>query len=128
MEEIFSCKCCGHCCHGESTVSMTPGEQESIAAFLGLTIQELLERYCVRKKGRVEMKVVEGHCIFYGEDGLCMIHDVKPFQCRRWPLHPGILGDEAAWRAIKADCPGFSEDAEYEDVCELVRERAEIGC
>jgi len=87
-----------------------------------------MERYCVQKKGRVEMKVVDGHCIFYGEDGLCMIHDVKPFQCRRWPLHPGILGDESAWRAIKADCPGFSEDVEYEDVCRFVRERTEIGC
>ncbi len=128
MEEIFSCKCCGHCCHGTSTVSMTPEEQERIATFLNLTKDQLLEKFCVVKGSRVEMQIVDGHCIFYGEDGLCKIHDVKPFQCRRWPLHPGILGDEAAWRAIKADCPGFDEYAEYEDVCRLVKERAEVGC
>ncbi len=107
---------------------MTPEEQTRIAKFLGLSMDELLEKYGVIKGNRVEMKVVDGHCIFYGDDGLCRIHEVKPFQCRRWPLHPSILGDEAAWRAIKADCPGFDEDAEYEDVCRLVKERAEIGC
>ncbi len=128
MREIFSCKCCGHCCRGESTVSMTRDEQGSIAAFLDISEDELLDQYCVVKGKRVEMRVVDGHCIFYGDDGLCRIHPVKPFQCRRWPLHPGILGDEAAWRAIKADCPGFMEDVEYEDVCRFVRERAEIGC
>ncbi len=128
MEELFTCKCCGHCCQGQSTVSMTPDEQIRIAKFLGLSVDELLERYGVIKGNRVEMKVVDGHCIFYGDDGLCMIHAVKPFQCRRWPLHPSILGDEAAWRAIKADCPGFAEDAEYDDVCRLVKERADIGC
>ncbi len=127
-QEIFRCKCCGHCCHGESTVSITPGERAAIADFLGISQSLLLERYCVEKKGRTEMKVTGGHCIFYGDDGLCMIHPVKPFQCRRWPLHPGILDDESAWRAIKADCPGFDENAEYEEVCRLVREKADSGC
>ena len=107
---------------------MTPVERVNIAAFLNMPEKELLQRYCVVKKNRIEMKVIDGHCIFYGDDGLCMIHPVKPFQCRRWPLHPGILGDEAAWRAIKADCPGFREDVEYEEVCSFVRKRAEIGC
>ncbi len=119
--ELFRCKCCGHCCQGRSTVSLTPEEQSRIAGYLSLDLEGFLDGYCVVKEKRTEMKVVDGHCIFYGQDGLCGIHPVKPFQCRRWPLHPSILGDEAAWEAIRADCPGFSEDARYEDVCRLVR-------
>lgn len=119
-EKIFSCKCCGHCCHGESTVSMSDEEQVEIAGFLGVSTETLLNDYCVIKPGRVEMRVVEGHCIFYGDNGLCAIHPVKPFNCRRWPLHPSIKSDISAWNAIKKDCPGFSEDASWEDVCELV--------
>jgi len=121
MREIFSCKRCGHCCHGESTVSMTRSEQETIASFLGLESSDFLQKFCIKRGNRVEMKVIDGHCIFYGKDGLCKIHEVKPFQCRRWPLHPSILGDPMAWEAIKADCPGFDPKATYEEACELVK-------
>jgi Fe-S-cluster containining protein len=121
MREIFACQCCGHCCHGEGTVSLTPVEQKTIASFLGLELSAFSEQYCTRQGNRVEMKVTEGHCIFYGANGLCRIHAVKPFHCKRWPLHPSILGDRAAWKAIKADCPGFSPDATYDEVCTLVR-------
>ena len=103
---------------------MTGEEQKKIAAFLGIGTDEMLEKYCVTKPVRTEMKVVDGHCIFYGNDGLCMIHPVKPFNCRRWPLHPSILDDPGAWEAIRKDCPGFSEDASWEDVCSLVRKNA----
>ncbi len=119
---VFTCKCCGHCCHGESTVSMSPDEQKRIAGYLSLSLGDFLDKFCVRKGRRVEMRVVDGHCIFYGDDGLCTIHPVKPFHCRRWPLHPSILNDSAAWEAIRRDCPGFSEQATYEQVCNLIRE------
>lgn len=121
MREIFSCRRCGHCCQGHSTVSLTPLEIARIAAHLSLSVETLRSRYLVRKGVRTEMKIVDGHCIFFGEDGLCAIHPVKPFPCRQWPLHPSILGDRQAWEAIRADCPGFVPDASYEEVCQLVR-------
>ncbi len=122
-EAIFECKCCGHCCHGEATVSVSQEEQRAIAEFLGLSLKELEMRYLKVKKHCTEMQIKDGHCIFYGDDGLCSIHPVKPFHCKRWPLHPSILSDEAAWKAIKSDCPGFREDATYEQVCAFVEER-----
>lgn len=97
-----------------------------MAAFLGVDPATFQGRYCRRKGNRVEMRTVNGHCIFYGQDGLCMVHPVKPFHCRQWPLHQSILGDTAAWEAIRADCPGFDPEATYEAVCELVR-RAKRG-
>jgi Fe-S-cluster containining protein len=121
MKKVFSCKLCGHCCHGNSTVSLSQADQKAIASFLGLTVTDFLQKFCIKKGNRIEMKIVDGHCIFYGDDGLCKIHEVKPFQCKRWPLHPSILKDRRAWNAIKADCPGFDKNARYEDVCELVK-------
>ncbi len=123
-DELFSCKMCGHCCQGNSTVSLSASEQNRVAEFLHISREKLLSTYCVIKGKRVEMKVIDGHCIFYGEDGLCAIHPVKPFHCRQWPLHPSILGDQAAWEAIKKDCPGFSDSATYEQVCRLIRSRS----
>jgi Fe-S-cluster containining protein len=119
MREIFTCQCCGHCCHGKSTVSVSLPEQEDIASFLGVDLPTFLKRFCRERDKRVEMKIIQGHCVFYGENGLCEIHAVKPFHCRRWPLHPAILGDRGAWEAIRADCPGFTTDATYEEVCGL---------
>jgi len=120
-DELFRCQRCGHCCQGQSTVSLSPWEQERIADFLGLEREVFLRDWCVRNGNRVEMKTLEGHCIHYGEDGLCKIHPVKPAHCKRWPLHPSILADRAAWKAIRADCPGFPDDMTYEKACELVR-------
>ena len=122
--EIFQCKCCGHCCHGVATVSVSQEEQVRMASFMGVDLDTFKREYLVRNGRTFSMKIVDGHCIFYGDDGLCRVHPVKPFHCRRWPLHPSILSDEAAWKAIKADCPGFSEDATWEEAKELVRKNS----
>ncbi len=119
---VFECKCCGHCCHGVKTVSVSKKEQERIAKFLGIGLEELKEGFLVTEGVSTSMKVVDGHCIFYGKDGLCSIHPVKPFHCKRWPLHPSILSDEAAWLAIKSDCPGFKEDATWDEAKRIVEE------
>ncbi len=121
-ETIFECKCCGHCCHGTATVSVNAEEQQKIADFLKMDLSALRQEFLLTKGNRTEMKIVDGHCIFYGNDGLCKIHPVKPFHCKQWPLHPSILGDINAYNAIKKDCPGFNDEASYEEVCQLVME------
>ncbi len=123
IDSLFECKCCGHCCHGVATVSVTEEEQERMSRYLGMGLEAFKNEYLVNGKGPTSMKIVDGHCIFYGEDGLCKVHPVKPFHCKRWPLHPSILEDENAWLAIKSDCPGFSEDMTWEQAKELVRGR-----
>ncbi len=121
-ERFFKCKCCGHCCHGQSTVSVSMDEVTTISEWLGISEEEFRRRYCVQKKNRLEMRVVNGHCIFYGPNGLCEIHAVKPFPCRQWPLHPSIVVDKTAWQAIQKDCPGFAKDISHEEiVAELIR-------
>ena len=124
MKKLFECKRCGFCCQGESTVSLSPEEQERIASYLGLELKEFLARYTVRKGKRVEMKTVAGHCIFYDEkESLCRIHPVKPFRCREWPLHPSIIRDRESFEIIRRTCPGFAKEATWEEIKEWLAER-----
>ncbi|HFB83395.1 YkgJ family cysteine cluster protein [Thermosulfuriphilus ammonigenes] len=122
VKKIFECRRCGFCCQGESTVSLSPEERRRIADFLGLGLQEFLTQYCRQQGNRVEMKVVNGHCIFYDtKDSLCRIHPVKPFHCKRWPLHPAILESLENYQTISSTCPGFNPQASYEEICAFVR-------
>ena len=127
MKEVFRCQMCGHCCCGEGTVSLSEAERERIALFLEMDVNDFLDRLCARKGSRIEMKIKDGHCIFLGQGNICAIHPVKPFHCRRWPLHPSIINDPNAWESIKADCPGFDSAATHEMVCELIRSNG-CGC
>jgi len=61
-------------------------------------------------------------CIFYGDNGLCRIHPVKPFDCRHWPLHPSILGDEAPSESSR----GLSQVRQRQELKGCLRARAEI--
>ncbi|WP_456433442.1 YkgJ family cysteine cluster protein [Thermosulfuriphilus sp.] len=123
MKKVFECQRCGFCCQGESTVSLSPTEQERIARFLELEKRAFLERYCRLRGKRVEMKTVDGHCVFYdSRQSLCQIHPVKPYHCRRWPFHPAILESFENYQTITSTCPGFDPEASYEEVCSFVRE------
>lgn len=130
-EKIFRCRQCGSCCHGETTVSLDPEDQERLVAYLRLSQEEVFRRYLRVNGGVVQMKIVEGHCIFF-RDG-CTIHPGKPWRCGQWPLHPSILADEANLSAIRASCPGLNRDLEYAEFCTiltgfLARQKGKASC
>lgn len=130
-ERIFRCRQCGHCCHGETTVSLDPEDQERLIAYLRLPKEEVFRRYLRFAGNVVQMKIVDGHCIFYREG--CTVHPGKPWRCGEWPLHPSILADEANLSAIRASCPGLKRDLEYAEFCELLadflaRQKGKVNC
>lgn len=114
-KKMFRCRECGYCCHGETTVSLDSGDLTRMAAYLKLTIPDLKERYLREKDNVVQMRVVDGHCIFY--NGGCTVHPGKPWRCTEWPLHPSILIDQNNFEAIRASCPGISKEVSYEEFC-----------
>ena len=87
-----------------------PGEAEKVAEFLGISLKELFNNKLMvdywlgeeddeggghhkdifvlspatvdGKPGTVFLFNPNGQCVFYGEEGLCEIHPVKPFECR----------------------------------------------
>ncbi len=105
----FQCKRCGACCRGESTVSLSDEEIQRMALFLGLSLEEVLQKYIVIKgEKRKEMRTLEGYCIFFDkEKRLCRIHPVKPERCKEWPFPPIIFKDRENFQIIQSFCDGL---------------------
>lgn len=113
--ELFSCRQCGHCCHGETTVSLDQDDLARMIKFLKMSEEELLDKYLRKTDNVIQMKIVDGHCIFFREG--CTIHPGKPWRCSQWPLHPSILADSANFAAIKDSCPGLTRNLDYQEFC-----------
>ncbi len=129
VSQIFSCKRCGFCCHGEATVSLDEKDQKRMVEALNKP-EEIVKQTYWRLTGKtVQMKTVEGHCIFY-KDG-CTVHTGRPWRCGQWPLHPSILSDENNFHIISDSCPGIKKDISYETFCQILRKMmntSEIKC
>ncbi len=113
IADIFECTRCGFCCQGETTVSLDADDQRRMVEELGLSREEVAEKYWRITGTTVQMKVVDGHCIFYDPDQGCTVHRGRPWRCGQWPLHPSMLDDENNYRTISASCPGINRDIPY---------------
>ena len=118
VSEIFSCTRCGFCCHGETTVSLDREDQLRMLAALDMNEDDVREQYWRISEKTVQMKTVDGHCIFY-RDG-CAVHSGRPHRCAQWPLHPSILDDENNFNIISESCPGIKKEIGYERFCKIL--------
>ncbi len=122
IEHIFQCTRCGFCCHGETTVSLSLFDQQRMVEAIGKDVTEVKEKYWRVTGNIVQMKVVNGHCIFYDEKIKgCSVHEGRPERCREWPLHPSILFDKNNFETIKESCPGINKDIDYEKFCLILK-------
>jgi len=117
--DIFTCKQCGYCCQGETTVSLDGPDVAHMLAFLKMEKSEVEKKYWNVTGKIIQMKTVDGHCIFYNKG--CTIHSGKPWRCSQWPLHPSILSDRANFETIRNSCPGISRGLNYEEFCSRFR-------
>ena len=119
LKRLFACTCCGYCCQGETTVSLDDNDIYQMTRELKLEPAELEKRYLRRTKQEVQMKTVDGHCVFY-QNG-CSVHGGRPWRCRQWPLVPAILTDEANFNIIKESCPGITRELSYDQFCRILK-------
>ena len=124
VSEIFDCQQCGYCCQGETTVSLNKNDQERMIKHLGLKREEVVRKYWRQTGNTIQMKIVDGHCIFY--DNGCTIHEGKPWRCTQWPLHPSILDGQDNFKIIKESCPGINRELSYEDFCKKFTELLQL--
>ena len=118
--DIFNCQQCGYCCHGETTVSLDKSDQQRMIDYLGMSREEVTRKYWRQTGNTIQMKIVDGHCIFY--DNGCTIHAGKPWRCTQWPLHPSMLDDQGNFEIIKESCPGINKKISYDDFCKKFSE------
>lgn len=117
--QIFTCTRCGYCCHGESTVSLDEKDRMRMIKALDITAKDVQEKYWRLTGKTVQMKTIDGHCIFYKKG--CSVHKGRPWRCGQWPLHPSILSDENNFHTIAESCPGINKDIGYEKFCQILR-------
>ena len=114
--KAFDCKMCGECCYGEGGIFMEVEEQERIAEYLGLKLEDFLTGYTEKRHGRIYAKVgVNNFCIFFKKENGCSIHPVKPARCELWPFFPANVMDQETWDIAKLACRGINRDCSFED-------------
>ena len=127
----FQCTACGNCCrnHGAySFVSLSEVELREIPAFLGLTREQFLTRYCVKAPGSLwTLRMDQPACPFLQGDNRCAIYPVRPKQCATWPFWEENL-ERATWEgSVKECCPGIDHGELFsaEEVERIARETEE---
>lgn len=118
VAKIFRCTQCGYCCHGETTVSLDENDQQRMVRALNRPREEVCDKYWRVTGSIVQMKTVDGHCIFYDEG--CRVHKGRPWRCAQWPLHPSILSDENNFITIAESCPGINRELSYSEFCRIL--------
>ncbi len=111
----FSCQQTGHCCtaryDGAGYVYLSREDRRRLAAHLGLTVEELVERYCATSFGELHFKNPQRGCLFrFGHR--CGVYAARPTQCRTWPFWPENMS-QAAWNEAARTCPGMGQGRLY---------------
>ena len=111
----FACTQCGNCCSGApGHVWVDSDEIAQIAAHVGMTPEAFNRRHVRRVgRGRSLLEKRDGDCEFLKRcpDGTtqCLIHGVRPTQCRTWPFWKSNLQSPETWQAAARDCPGMDQ-------------------
>ena len=119
----FSCTLCGNCCTGaEGFVLFTDAEAAALAARLGVSVAEFIERYThdtIRGRSLKERENSFGlDCVFLDRDkipgkAVCGVYEDRPAQCRTWPFWKSNLTSRHAWERAKRVCPGMDKGKVY---------------
>ncbi|MEP4078789.1 YkgJ family cysteine cluster protein [Haloferula sp.] len=86
-DTFYVCQRCTNCCKWPGDVRLEDDEIPRIAEFLGMKMDDFLERYTRLRTNRQGLSLIEKEnheCIMLKKGG-CRIHEVKPEQCAGFP-------------------------------------------
>ena len=113
MPVFFECQRCTACCRWPGLVSFTNAELAAMAAHLGVTEHDFIQRFTRVNPSRTGLALMEkpdGACVFLDGDD-CRVQPVKPQQCRDFPNLWNFPGFEEKCRAL----PRLLGDEEYRE-------------
>jgi Fe-S-cluster containining protein len=107
---------CEDCCYGEGGIFMNVEERKRIAAFLKISSDDFLSRFCEERNGVIYVKTGEDNfCTFYQRGKGCAIHPVKPARCCLWPYYNANVNDKETWDMAKLACRGINRECSFEE-------------
>ena len=75
----WTCLLCGECCKKYYVPVSTETARNLINKY---------GRYCIEKRnGKLQLRKVDGKCIFLSDKNSCMIQLEKPLACKLWPFY-----------------------------------------
>ena len=83
----LACERCGACCRWPGEVRISPPEIQALAGYLKISEQDFVQAYTRLRKDRRGLALLErdDHSCIFLENNLCLVHAVKPAQCRDFP-------------------------------------------
>ncbi|MHA1821785.1 MAG: YkgJ family cysteine cluster protein [Promethearchaeota archaeon] len=155
VEEIregfyFKCHECGNCCTGkdEGYVFVYKEDILNISNFYNMHPSEFVKKYCeiIETEYRVfddnltptpkkifipsivlKQDQEDGSCIFLNkETKKCKIYDVRPKQCRTWPVWYNIMTKKSCLKDAKKKCMGIHDKSgtliKVEEINQILKE------
>lgn len=116
MPIFYECERCTACCRWPGEVRLNEAEITRLAAFLGKSEFEFIQRYTRLTRDRRGLALADkanGECIFL-EGNDCAVQPVKPRQCREFPNLWNFPGFEQVCCAI----PRSVSNEEYKELVE----------
>ena len=94
----YVCQRCTNCCKWPGDVRLEADELAPIAAFLGLTEADFIQRFTRLRANRQGLSLIEkeNHECIMLDGRACRIHPVKPGQCAGFPNKWNFPG----WRQV----------------------------
>lgn len=106
----FKCQRCGACCRiPDGIVRVSEAEIRAMASFLGESEEAFIETRTELAPDRRSLMLrsePDGTCCFYRENAGCLVHPVKPEQCRTFPFrwrNPDSFAVCPALRAMQTE-------------------------
>jgi uncharacterized protein len=102
---FYVCQRCANCCKWPGDVRLEEDEIAAIAEFMGLAADGFIQRYTRLRSNRSGLSLVEkdNHECVMLEGNACIIHPVKPAQCRGFPNQWNFPGWRRVCEAVPRD-------------------------
>jgi Fe-S-cluster containining protein len=109
----FSCTRCSSCCRHESGfVYLSENDLRRLANDFGMDYKSFIQTWCRwipfgKDSQRLSLKEKSNFdCIFWSNQ--CTVYDIRPLQCRTFPLWEPVVCSSSAWENAGGDCPGIN--------------------
>ena len=103
----FECQQCGNCCKGVGFVYVTTEDITAMSKQLGITTIDFIDTYTYSVGRRRALTSHDNEDCIFLKDNLCIVHDSKPSQCRKFPYWPEIIRHKACFEEAQDYCEGL---------------------